>query len=52
MQFYDAHVHCFYKEPLDLVQKGYKAVKILYIPEMDESLEIKGWERVLGRTVS
>jgi len=33
------------------VQNGYKGIKILYVPEKDESLKVDGWERSLERTV-
>jgi len=36
----------------NFIKKGYKAVKILYYPEKDDSIEVEGWERVLGRTVA
>ena len=33
------------------VEKGYKGVKILFVPELDESIGIAGWEYSLGRSV-
>jgi len=33
------------------VEKGYQGVKILFVPEPDESIGIAGWEYSLGRSV-
>ena len=34
------------------MEKGYRCVKILYIPELDENIGIQGWEKSMGRSVS
>ena len=34
------------------VQKGYKVIKVLYVPEKDEAIKVEGWEHALERTVS
>ena len=33
----------------DYVKKGYKGVKTLFVPELDGSISIEGWESSLGR---
>jgi len=33
------------------IEKGYKGLKILYIPENEESIGIQGWDNVFGRSM-